>query len=1117
MHSGGVPILPRQRRPSARRQQLDRTYLETRSARPRSANITALPLRESLALSYRRHLLPNLTVIMALLRTLCHRDLLRLVVLLAVVRALVLAATPAARPPPSRAWHRTREGPGDLETLSRGTPTCVPAGAGSAVPGGLGNSDRPRRTRRGRRAPSARRRGSRGSRQRDRQLSASNSGLLIGILNIQSLKPKLLELYGCMHHGRYDIMCLTETWLKPATPNRLLTLPGYHLHRTDRPDRRGYGGVALAARDGISVSPIKIGTTGDHSGSKLETLWTLVKPDSKRQFIMCTVYRPPRRNVGDIGADFADLEAQFQRVIIDYPRLKVFLCGDLNCDWLKAASDPSRRALSDFTTMYSLSQCVSSSTYSTGSLLDVFITNCMDVVRYCTTKFCHFSPHRFVRVIVNIPRFRPRPTTVRSRCFRRVDPELIIPDVLRADWRNVYYSPSVTLKWDYFLATFMPIIDAHAPLRNVKIRNPRAPVISEATKTLIRRRRAALAAHGHQSTVYKEANRAVRAAIRRDNRDDVARRIREDGRGSMWRHIGSYVSGKRGVRVLPDATADDLNQFFVGVGPRVAGEVRSMGATPELPCRMPRVGACAFVLTPLSLSQLRAVVFGVKCSSACGDDGVTIEMFRVCFDAVGEVLLHLVNSSIIQSEVPQSWKHSLVHPILKSGDPTNPSNYRPISIVPVIAKVVERAVHQQLYTYLSVNHLLSPNQHGFRPRHSTETALTSISDHILSAADQGEVSLLCLLDLSKCFDVIDHAKLLSKLSLHGIDTSWFSAYLRNHTQSVSLTDSLGAVKTSLPLPNSIGVFQGSSLGPLLYCVFANDLSLFAEDAVVVQYADDTQILVSGKKSEIQKVVSRMERALCSLDNWFRANGLKVNAAKTQLMLLGSPQNLRTVNDVNVKFRDQHLVPISEAKNLGLTFDRSLSWDRHVSIVTQRCFGVLTGLSHLRGHLPTAVLSALINALVFSQIRYCISVYGNGKKDNFRRIQKIINYAARVLFGRRKYDHVSDLLERLGWLGAEGMATYHTVCLTHKVRRCGEPEQLAAGLSTVAETRTAERCTRQDNLLSVPRSRTEMGRRRFACRGPTLYNALPRDLQGLPVPLFSRRVRRHRAAVPRAPD
>ena len=116
-------------------------------------------------------------------------------------------------------------------------------------------------------------------------------------------------------------------------------------------------------------------------------------------------------------------------------------------------------------------------------------------------------------------------------------------------------------------------------------------------------------------------------------------------------------------------------------------------------------------------------------------------------------------------------------------------------------------------------------------------------------------------------------------------------------------------------------------------------------------ADDTQVLVSGKKSEIHNVIFQMEGAPATLDTWFQANGLEVNASKTQLMLLGSPQNLRTINDFKIKFRDHDVVPVSETKNLGLTFDRTLSWDCHVSNVTQRCFGVLTGLSHLRGTCP----------------------------------------------------------------------------------------------------------------------------------------------------------------------
>ena len=262
-------------------------------------------------------------------------------------------------------------------------------------------------------------------------------------------------------------------------------------------------------------------------------------------------------------------------------------------------------------------------------------------------------------------------------------------------------------------------------------------------------------------------------------------------------------------------------------------------------------------------------------------------VLKAGFPAVGGVILHLVNSCLATSDYPDPWKHSIIHPIFKSGDPSDPSNFRPISIIPIISKVVERVVQRQLYHYLSYNHLLSSTQHGFRPRHSTETALMTVTDDILGATDRGEISLLCLIDLSKCFDVINHEILLRKMQLYGIDTKWFSAYLRGHMQSVELKDSTGRTRTSRPLANQMGVFQGSALGPLLFTVFANDMSLYTDDALVVQYADDTQIMVSGRKCDLPVLISRMETNLALLDMWFRANALKVNASKTQLITFGS--------------------------------------------------------------------------------------------------------------------------------------------------------------------------------------------------------------------------------------
>ena len=163
----------------------------------------------------------------------------------------------------------------------------------------------------------------------------------------------------------------------------------------------------------------------------------------------------------------------------------------------------------------------------------------------------------------------------------------------------------------------------------------------------------------------------------------------------------------------------------------------------------------------------------------------------------------------------------------------------------------------------------------------------------------------------------------------------------------------------------------------------------------------------------------------------------------------------------VKFRDGNLLPVSEARNLGIVFDRSLSWDAHVSSVIQRSFGTLIGLSHLRNYLPPAVVSAVVDALALSQIRYCLSVYGNGSSKNLVRLQKVINYAAKIIYGRKKFDHVSDLLERLGWLSASNLVKYHTLCLAHKVRRQGEPEALASGFTISSETR--DRSTRRTTI------------------------------------------------------
>ena len=414
---------------------------------------------------------------------------------------------------------------------------------------------------------------------------------------------------------------------------------------------------------------------------------------------------------------------------------------------------------------------------------------------------------------------------------------------------------------------------------------------------------------------------------------------------------------------------------------------------------------------------------------------------------------------------------------------------RPITILPPPMKVVEKVVQNQLVEYLEANHLLSDSQHGYRRNHSTESALHVITDRVYRAMDCGEIGILVLLDLSKMFDVIPHETLLRKLHLYGVETRWFRNYITGHTQQVQMKTANGAVLKSSPKNNGMGIFQGGSLSCALCLLFTNDISLYVDDDVTVtQYADDTSVLITGKKSDLQHLVHRMEAILSSLFQWFCANGMKVNTAKTQMVVFGTHAMLRNFPAVSLKFGNATILDSKAVKSLGVTLDRHLNFEMHINSVQSKCTGLLIALSHVRHVVPTHLMPKLVQSLVLAVVRYCLCVYGSCNDTQMRKLQKIINFCARVVSGRRKFDHISDIVERLGWLNAKSLVQYHTACSLFKTLRTGAPAYVAR---TIGPPRNAvhSHATRRSAELSLPRIRTEAGRRRLCYRGVSLLNEL----------------------------
>ncbi|KAF0311721.1 hypothetical protein FJT64_017564 [Amphibalanus amphitrite] len=252
---------------------------------------------------------------------------------------------------------------------------------------------------------------------------------------------------------------------------------------------------------------------------------------------------------------------------------------------------------------YSLQQHIRGPTYEpSGSTIDVICSN-SEVVR-SGSLHCDFSPHRWSRVLVTVPDYRPARCSSTARCWRKLDVAEAGRLLQCVDWSPVFESTAPEAQWDYFVKAALPIIDNLAPAKRFKARNPTAPPVTEATKELMARRRAAL--RSGDRPLYKELNRRVRAAIRRDTSEEIHRRILASGRSSMWRSIRPVISAKQPTRPAPGADADTMNRYFASVGTVTARQVDTSG--PELPVRLARVSTGRFVVRTVTPESLVATV-----------------------------------------------------------------------------------------------------------------------------------------------------------------------------------------------------------------------------------------------------------------------------------------------------------------------------------------------------------------------------------------------------------------------------------------------------------------------------------------------------------------------------
>ena len=342
---------------------------------------------------------------------------------------------------------------------------------------------------------------------------------------------------------------------------------------------------------------------------------------------------------------------------------------------------------------------------------------------------------------------------------------------------------------------------------------------------------------------------------------------------------------------------------------------------------------------PATLTEIYKLISASE-SKQCPLDSIPTFLLKLCFNELGPIITNLVNLSLSEGNFPSSFKQALVQPLLKkpslSTDDLN--NFRPISNLIFISKILEKVVASRIQSHLSSNSLSSSFQSAYRIFHSTETTLLKIHNDLILAMDRGEVTSLILLDLSAAFDTVDHSILLTHLrnwfGLDGLSLDWFSSYLSLRSQAVSINDSISAFSTL-----SCGVPQGSVLGPLFFTLYTTPLgSVISKNSLKYHlYADDTQLYISFTPTNSALSLETLTTTFNDILSWMNLNKLLLNPSKTEFLLIGTKQQRLKFSDLTNLSLSNDIIPVSSsAHNLGFIFDSDMSFSDQINFVSKSC-------------------------------------------------------------------------------------------------------------------------------------------------------------------------------------
>ena len=921
--------------------------------------------------------------------------------------------------------------------------------------------------------------------------------LIFAHLNVNGIRNKKSEVESVLEN--IDILGLTETKIDDSFPDCQFQVPHYDLHRIDR--NSFGGGLMFYVNSKIPNRQRK--DLCDSQTNGVECIVLEISLQKEKVFFLL-LYKPP--NVNDCHLVNVISNVIDRCIIISK---SFYLIGDFNVDLSKIPN-----SLTSLFDAYDLKNVITKPTcfknVNNPSLLDGVITN--SPLRLLThfnlcigISDCHNLVGGITRM--NAPKIIPRKIVYRS--FKSFDDVEFNNDLSRTPFHvcEIFDDPSDQLWFHNKLLT--EVIELHAPLKNKTVKIKQLPYMNSVlrkainVKAMLKRK-----FHRFKTSATWNKYRCQRNYVNSLKRSSIIKyfekKCSDKNSKDFWKTVSPFISNVKKSCVdisllendhiisCPKKVSNIFNEFFINVTkdlaePEIVSEMSVVDVVNyynnHKSIQLIKQNICnehQFEFTSVTYEQVVLKLKSLKINKSQGYDLIPAKIIKIGASVLASSLTNLINQSIVNCVYPDDLKRAEVSPLFKKDDCYYKGNYRPVSLLSIISKVVEGLLCDQINIYYSK--IISTNLSAYRKSYCCENVILKCVENWKCALDKNEVVGCILTDLSKAFDSIPHGLMLAKLANYGFSlnsVNFIKSYLFKRPQRVKVGD----VKSDW-LFLERGVPQGSIVGPVLFNLFINDLLwLLNTKCDVYNYADDNTLACCHKDPNIVK--STLEEASQISVEWFQDNFMKANPSKFQCMTLS-----RNNETLSYNIGDTVINSTGCVKLLGLYIDNKLNFSEHVKHLIKKCGKQVNVLGRLCNVLTMECKLQIVDALICSNLRYCNSIYHYCSKSDSMQLEKLFKRALRYVFNdfnseykdlRLKANRKSMYLSRL-----------HDILFdVHKLRLVGLPP-----LSTdFLENKVTNYNLR--NVLVQPKFNTVMfGFRSFKYNGAMFYNKLPNAFKEL---------------------